>query len=54
MTTLDRTNDAGYEEAAAGGEVRRWWAFSLLAVSYFMTVVDKTDTGLKHVIRVTR
>jgi EmrB/QacA subfamily drug resistance transporter len=42
MTTLDRADNASDEEAAAAGEVRRWRAFSLLAVSYFMTVVDLT------------
>ena len=42
MTSLDRRNDVSQEEAAVPGEVRRWRAFSLLAVSYFMTVVDLT------------
>src|SRR5579864_4055422 len=40
MTALDRRNDIGSAEAAAPGEVRRWRAFSLLAVAYFMTAVD--------------
>ena len=31
-----------HEGAAAPGEVRRWRAFSLLAVAYFMTIVDLT------------
>src|SRR4029077_15852958 len=42
MTSLDRRNDVSQGEAAVPGEVRRWRAFSLLAVSYFMTVVDLT------------
>src|SRR5260221_668362 len=42
MTSLDRRNDVSHEEAAAPGEVRRWRAFSLLAVAFFMTVVDLT------------
>src|SRR5216684_406700 len=42
MTSLDRRNDARQEEAAIPGEVRRWRAFSLLAVAYFMVVVDLT------------
>jgi EmrB/QacA subfamily drug resistance transporter len=42
MTSLDRGNDVSQEEAAIPGEVRRWRAFWLLAVSYFMTVVDLT------------
>ena len=40
MTSLDRSDDASREEAAVPGEVRRWRAFSLLAVSFFMTVAD--------------
>ena len=40
MTSVDPRNDIGSGEAAAPGEVRRWWAFSLLAVAYFMTAVD--------------
>src|SRR5258708_21595992 len=42
MTSLDSRNDASCEEATPPGEVRRWRAFSLLAVAYFMTVVDLT------------
>src|ERR1700759_1936833 len=42
MTSLDHRNDVSHGEAAVPGEVRRWRAFSLLAVSYFMTVVDLT------------
>jgi len=42
MTSLDRRNDASSAEAAIPGEVRRWRAFSLLAVAYFMTIVDLT------------
>src|SRR5712672_1469972 len=40
MTSLDRRNDVSHEEAAVPGEVRRWRAFSLLAVACFMTAVD--------------
>ena len=40
MTSVDPRNDTGDGEAAAPGEVRRWRAFSLLAVAYFMTAVD--------------
>jgi EmrB/QacA subfamily drug resistance transporter len=42
MTSLDRSNDVSLEEAAISGEPRRWRAFSLLAVAYFMVVVDLT------------
>src|SRR2546421_10514572 len=42
MTSLDRRNDVSHEEAAVPGEVRRWRAFALLAVAYFMTIVDLT------------
>ena len=42
MTSLDRRNTVSREEAAIPGEVRRWRAFSLLAVAFFMTVVDLT------------
>jgi EmrB/QacA subfamily drug resistance transporter len=46
MTSLDRRTDARQEEAAAPGEVRRWRAFALLAVAYFMTIVDLTITNV--------
>src|SRR5262252_6133957 len=42
MTSLDRRNDVSQEEAPVPGEVRRRRAFSLLAASFFMTVVDLT------------
>jgi MFS family permease len=42
MTSLDRRNDVSQEEAAVPGEVRRWRAFALLAVAFFMTIVDLT------------
>src|SRR5215469_17788975 len=42
MTALDHRDDARQEEAAAPGEVRRWRAFALLAVAYFMTIIDLT------------
>ena len=42
MTSLDRRDDVSHEEAPVPGEVRRWRAFSLLAASFFMTVVDLT------------
>ncbi len=42
MTSLDRTDNASRAEAAIPGEVRRWRAFSLLAVAYLMTVIDLT------------
>jgi EmrB/QacA subfamily drug resistance transporter len=42
MTSLDRSNDVRHEGAAASGHVHRWRAFSLLAVAYFMVVVDLT------------
>src|SRR6516164_3044414 len=41
MTSLDR-GDVSQEEAPVPGEVRRWRAFSLLAASFFMVVVDLT------------
>ena len=46
MTSPDRRNDASHEEDPATGEVRRWRAFSLLAVAYFMTIVDLTITNV--------
>src|SRR5712691_9136332 len=46
MTSLDRRNDASREEASAPGDVRRWRAFALLAVAYFMTIVDLTITNV--------
>ena len=39
MTSVGHRNDIG-KVAAPPGEVRRWRAFSLLAVAYFMTAVD--------------
>jgi len=42
MTSLDRRAGVSREEAAVPGEVRRWRAFSLLAVAFFMVVVDLT------------
>src|SRR6201981_3857512 len=46
MTSLDRRNDVRQEEAAVPGGVHRWRAFSLLAVAYFMTIVDLTITNV--------
>ena len=40
MTSLKPVNDIGSGEAAALGEVRRWRAFSVLAVAFLMTVID--------------
>jgi EmrB/QacA subfamily drug resistance transporter len=40
MTSVGPRNDIGGGQATAPGEVRRWRAFSLLAVAYFMTAVD--------------
>jgi EmrB/QacA subfamily drug resistance transporter len=42
MTSLDRRDGVSHGEAAVPGEVRRWRAFSLLAVAFFMVVVDLT------------
>src|SRR2546430_1198872 len=42
MTSLDRRDDVSHEEAPVPGEVRRWRAFWLLAVAFFMTVIDLT------------
>ena len=42
MTALDRRHGDSDEEAATPGEVRRWRAFALLAIAYFMTIVDLT------------
>src|SRR6266705_1693726 len=42
MTSLDRRNRISPGEAAAPGEVRRWRAFWLLAVAFFMMIVDLT------------
>jgi EmrB/QacA subfamily drug resistance transporter len=46
MTALDRRNDVRQEEAPVPGDVRRWRAFALLAVAYFMTIVDLTITNV--------
>src|SRR5579864_3878558 len=40
MTSVDPRNETSGGMAAAPGELRRWRAFSLLAVAYFMTAVD--------------
>ena len=40
MTSVDPRNDIDRGQAAAPGQARRWRAFSLLAVAYFMTAVD--------------
>jgi EmrB/QacA subfamily drug resistance transporter len=40
VTSLKLVNDIGSGEAAAPGEVRRWRAFSVLAVAFLMTVID--------------
>jgi len=42
VTALDRTDNVSRGEAAIPGGVRRWPAFSLLAVSFLMVVVDLT------------
>jgi len=42
MTSLDRSSDVSPGEAVVPGEVRRWRAFWLLAVTYLMTAVDLT------------
>src|SRR5207247_5147723 len=40
VTSRKRVNAIGSGEAAALGEVRRWRAFSVLAVAFLMTVID--------------
>jgi EmrB/QacA subfamily drug resistance transporter len=42
MASLNSRNDASRQGSAVPGEVHRWRAFSLLAVAFFMTVVDLT------------
>src|SRR5215831_14613255 len=42
MTSLDRSDDISRDAAALPGQVRRWRAFSLLVVAFFMVVVDLT------------
>ena len=42
MTTFGRGNDVSDRGPAPPGEVRRWRAFALLAVAFFMTNVDLT------------
>src|SRR5262250_1060769 len=42
MTSLDRRDHISDGETVIPGEVRRWRAFSLLAVAYFMTIIDLT------------
>jgi MFS family permease len=46
MTSLDSRDDVSREEAAVSGEVRRWRAFSLIAVAFLMIVVDLTITNV--------
>src|SRR5712692_2884856 len=43
-----RSNDVSHADAAVPGEVRRWRAFSLLAVMYLMTA-HRTDCRARHV-----
>ena len=43
MTSLDRRANVDDGEAAIPGEVRRWRAFWLLAVAYFMTIIDGSN-----------
>jgi EmrB/QacA subfamily drug resistance transporter len=40
VTAAGPGNGLGGGTAAPSGRVHRWWAFSLLAVAYFMTAVD--------------
>jgi EmrB/QacA subfamily drug resistance transporter len=40
MTSVEPRNEIGGGQATAPAEARRWRAFSLLAVAYFMTAVD--------------
>jgi len=42
MTSLDRRDGVSHGEAAVPGGARRWRAFSLLVVAFFMVVVDLT------------
>ncbi len=42
MTSLKHTNDVSDQGIAVPGGVRRWRAFSLLAVAFFMTIMDLT------------
>src|SRR5580693_8905401 len=42
MTTFDRRNAVSDRGPAPPGELRRWRAFALLAVAFFMTVIDLT------------
>ena len=42
MTSLKHTNDVSDQGTAVPGGVRRWRAFSLLAVAFFMTIMDLT------------
>jgi hypothetical protein len=41
MTTLGRRNDVSDRGPAPPGEARRWRAFALLALAFFMTNVDR-------------
>src|SRR5215831_10610334 len=42
MTSLDRREKVSGGGTAIPGAVRPWRAFSLLAVAYFMTIIDLT------------
>ena len=46
MTSLKPANGAISEQASVPGDVRRWRAFSLLAVAFLMIVVDLTITNV--------
>ena len=40
VTSLKYTTDVSDQGTAVPGGVRRWRAFSLLAVAFFMTIMD--------------
>jgi EmrB/QacA subfamily drug resistance transporter len=46
MTSLRLANDISSGQGTAPAEARRWRAFSLLAVAFFMTIVDLTITNV--------
>ncbi len=52
MTSLKHTNDVSDQGIAVPGGVRRWRAFSLLTVTFFMTIMDLSELKLQSLDRV--
>jgi hypothetical protein len=48
VTSLKLTNDVSDQGTAVPGGGRRWRAFSLLAVAFFMTIMDVLLLSSEH------